>query len=205
MLDERVAALDVFGEIGKDFGAFEGKLRGRCAGFGSEEFQEERKLRHFHRLRVDIDAINIVQQNLLLLPERERKDTLFEFGALCFARFVGMVVIPMLHMVQHSIVDGDKERSGASGNVCKTEFGDFLWSKRCIRVVILIRVVSGDPARLSAGVGGHHAFVIQDFSDGILDNIIDNILRRVIHSARLADFRLLFEFRTLGRGADHFA
>ena len=65
--DERVAALNVAVQIGQH--ALMEQLHlavQRLAGFAFQHFEQQREFGHFHRLRVDVHAIDMIEQDAFL-------------------------------------------------------------------------------------------------------------------------------------------
>src|SRR5439155_5539064 len=64
--DERIPTLDVVAEVGQ--GAFLEHSQHRLEAllsFAFKDFEQERKLGGFNRLRVDVDTVNIIEENPL--------------------------------------------------------------------------------------------------------------------------------------------
>ena len=70
--DQRVAALDVVPQVGKGTLLHEAELSRQAAGVLSlQHLQQQRELGDLHRLTVDVDAVDVVQQNTLPLGGRQ--------------------------------------------------------------------------------------------------------------------------------------
>src|SRR5215211_3855186 len=164
--DERVAALDVVVEIGKRPLLEHPELRGeRRFGLAFEHFEEQRELGDLDGLRVYVHAVDVVEEDALLLVYGEvplAAVALVELsGPLPGAVLDVAVAVP----VEEVLVGPDQERPGPTRRIHYPE--------------------SARPAARS----GTLAF--QELPDGLLDDVVHDVGRRVVDAARLADLRLL--------------
>ena len=88
----------------------------------------------------------------------------------------GIVVVILRVVAQQQIINAQQKRAAAARDVGKAHFGNLC---------------------------GRLAF--NQFADGVFDNVADDVFRRVINAAGLADFRLFLDSGALVRRHDHLA
>ena len=129
--DQRVAALNVAGQVGQ--GALVGaeQVPGqRVLRFAFEHLQKERELSDFDRLRVDVHAVDVVEEDALVLGGAEAPEAA---GAL--VDFPGVLRgavgdVPVAVPVEQVLVGAEQERAGAAGGVEDAQLGGLLGAER---------------------------------------------------------------------------
>ena len=191
--DERVATLDVFPHVGEDFVLrkirraehFAHAALGEGLAFVFEQLEEEREFGDFHRLRVDVHAVDVVQKDAFFFFDGKfvRKgcgvfvnDSRF-FGP--GAVFVAVVVVEVVG--KKILVCADEKAPRAASGVHETHFRNLLGS------------ASGD-----------------FFADGVFHDVIHDVGGGVIHAAGFLHFGLFNDFHAvsvfrLSAEADDFA
>jgi len=169
--DERVAALDVAAQIGQDALGEERKLAGVL-----HHLEEQRQLGHFHGLRVDVDPVDVIEEDLLLLLHRQlpavaRLHHRRVLAAGVFGGFVGRV--PVRVPVEQKLVSPQEEGARPAGRIDDAQ-GAFL---------LLQWAASG-----------------QQRADGVLDDVTHDIGGGVIDAAGLAHFGFFFHLRLVPVG-----
>ena len=96
--------------------------------------------------------------------------------AVAFAGLAGVVVVVAAVVVQQQVEHAEQERAAAAGDVGKAHLGD------------LVGRLAGD-----------------EFADGVLDDVADDVFGRVIDATGLADFGFLFDFDAFIGGDDDLA
>ena len=111
--DERVAAFDVVAQIGQR--AFRKEPEDgleRLAGLAFQHFQQQRELGDFHRLRVNVHAVNVGEQNPFAFGDGEfpARAGLDECGAVALGELHGIVGEVELQMpVEQELIRADEE------------------------------------------------------------------------------------------------
>jgi len=160
-----------------------------------QDLEEEAELGHLHRLAVDVHAVDVVEKDAFLLPRGEIPlpssplvdrhlgllpgDQLPQggLGDDAFEALLGeeMLHIPIPVVVEEIGVGPDQERAGAAGRVEDLELLDLF-----------------------------RRLLLAELADGVLDDVVHDVGRRVIDAAGLADLRLLFDLGVMAGGeADH--
>ena len=174
--DERVAAHDVFVERGQErFVKFQLVVAGGAGRFVLQQFQVERELRHFHGLRVNVHAVDVGQQDFAFLLERQVQ-AVVAFHHVALFGLAGVVVVKLGVMANQQIIDAQQERAAAAGDVGKAHFGNL-----------------------------RGRFAVNQFADGVFDDVADDVFGRVINAAGLADFGLFLQPGAFVGGDDDLA
>ena len=134
-------------------------------------------MRHFHGLRVEVNAINRLPQNPALAPHGQVQRVGFGVQpAPVLFSFAGIVCEPLLPVFTHALEHAEQKAARTARRIKKAELERFL-----------------------------RLFPVQHFADGLLDNIFDDVTRRVINAARLANFRLFLDDRAASVRPDDLA
>ena len=96
--------------------------------------------------------------------------------AVAFARLAGILVVVFAVVFQEQVIDAEQERAAAAGDVGKAHLGDLV-------------------GRLAGN----------EFADGVLDDVADDVLGRVIDAAGLADFGFVLDADPFVGGDDDLA
>ena len=121
--DEGVAAFDVAVQIGQHAGVQKFLFAGnRLLGFAFKHFEKQRKLGDLHGLRVNIHAVNIVEQNSFAFVEwsdSTRRCGSDKVRAFClwrvFRDHFGSVSFQM--PVEQILISAQQKRAGTAGGV----------------------------------------------------------------------------------------
>ena len=165
--------------------------------FAFQHLEQQRELGHFDGLRVDVHAVDVVEQDALALgggqlPTR-RPRAWQSFGdcgrsdrrSCALAHFLRVVGdVPVAVPVQQVLVGAEQERAGAAGGVERCA------AARLCRRLDRRAVLSGPEQR----------------AHGVLDDVIDDVGGRVEDAAGFFDFGLFFHHGVVPGGqADDFA
>lgn len=196
--DQGVAALDVVSQVGECPLPPELHLALQAVlVLVLQDLEQEAELGHLDRLAVDIDAVDVVEQDPLLLPG-------------------GQIPLPALSLVDRhlGVFSGDVFFQGGFGDVFILALG----GDEVLQVPVAVVVVEGviGPDQEGAGAAGGvedpqfldllRGLPLAELADGILDDVIDDVGRGVIDAAGLSDFRLLLHLGLVALGQlDHLA
>ena len=146
-------------------------------GFTLEHFQVERELSHFHRLRIEVHAVDGVAQDLALEPGGQKQRVGFGVppAPVLFA-LVGVIGQPLFPVFAHALEHPEQKAPGAARRVEEAEL-------ECL----------------------HGLFPGEQFAHGLLDDVFHDVARRVINPARLAHLRLVLDHRAAAVRADDLA
>jgi hypothetical protein len=147
-VNEGVAAFDVGVEVGQGAFVVELELAVDCLSvLAFKDFEQEAELGDFHGLRVNVHAVDVVEEYLLLFSGGEQvfagtdgEDFIGPFGRVVFD-------VPVEVIVKQAGVAADEERAGAAGFVEEGEFGN-----------------------LGRGLARNQ------FADGVPDDVVDDVL-----------------------------
>jgi len=123
--DEGVAAFDVVAEVGQGVPERAGRWSGASARSRLPALEEQGELGHFHRLGVNVHAVDVVQEDAFALGDGEFPAVagLHERGFAAFGPFSRVVGGVELQMpVEEELVGADEKGPGAASGVEDAEF-----------------------------------------------------------------------------------
>ena len=214
--DQRIAALDVAPQVGQRTLVVQPQLVGqRLRRFALQNLQQQRELRHFDRLRVDVHAVDVIEQNPFLLGGRQSpqaRAVAVEVRRAPPGVLLGVVGhVPVAVPVEQKLVRPQQKRAAAAGRIDNPQARGFLGGHAGVQGLGSLtpgRALTPGP---SPGRRGERALCVfpsafrlppsafEEFSHRVADDVVDDVGGRIVDAAGLADLGLLLDLRLPSR------